>query len=122
MAVISGVDGYLPDFRTATPSGDMTPEQELVWPQILRLLRADITVRARRSSDAGLAAMAATLHSTVTWRDNVVEVQLRHHGRRSSAGAPGWWTAGGPGSGSCTPGHRRGGPGRRALTLILQRQ
>ncbi|WP_285790462.1 DUF5937 family protein [Micromonospora sp. NBRC 101691] len=147
MAVISGVDGYLPDFLTATPSGDMTPEDELerlrevpderlrfdlhkmeirsagarqreiqemiadparartaivtawqqvwetllapVWPQMLRLLRADIAVRARRSSDAGLAAMAATLHSTVSWRDEVVEVQLRHHGETIDCGGTG---------------------------------
>lgn len=137
LAVVCGADGYMPDFLTATPSGDMTPEEELerlrevpterlqfdlqkmvvrstgarqleirdlieapdharrviadawqqvwetllapVWPQMLRLLRADIAVRARRSSDAGLAHMAATLHSTVTWADEVVRVQMRHH-------------------------------------------
>ncbi|MEV0953820.1 DUF5937 family protein [Promicromonospora sp. NPDC050249] len=137
MAVISGVDGYMPDFLTATPSGDMTPEEEAerlrevpderlrfdlekmvlrstgarqqeirdliaapdharkviveawqevwdtllapVWPQMLRLLRADIGVRARRSSDAGLAEMASTLHSTVTWADEMVRVQMRKH-------------------------------------------
>jgi DNA-binding transcriptional ArsR family regulator len=147
MALISGVDGYLPDFLTSTPSGDMTPEEELdrlravpderlrfdlrkmevrstgerqreireliadpgrartavvaawqrvwetlmapVWPQMLRLLRADIAVRSRRSSDAGLAAMAATLHSTVTWRDEVVQVQLRHHGETVDCGGTG---------------------------------
>jgi len=137
MAVISGVDGYMPDFLTADPSGDMTPEEELerlrqvpdeqlrsdlqkmvirssgarqheiralianpararaaivaawqevwdalltpVWPQILRLLRADIMVRARRSSDAGLAEMVATLHSTVTWHNDAVQVELPHY-------------------------------------------
>jgi DNA-binding transcriptional ArsR family regulator len=137
MAVICGADGYMPDFLTATPSGDMTPEEELerlrevpdeqlrldlekmvlrstgarqeeiralisapgyarqviadawqevwaallapVWPQMLRLLRGDIAVRARRSSDAGLAVMASTLHSTVTWADEIVRVQMRQH-------------------------------------------
>jgi DNA-binding transcriptional ArsR family regulator len=137
LAVICGVDGYLPDFLTATPSGDMTPAEEAerlrqvpaerlrfdlekmvlrstgarqqeirdliaapdrartliaeawqevwdallapVWPQMLRLLRADVAVRARRSSDAGLAEMAGTLHSTVTWADEVVRVQMRKH-------------------------------------------
>jgi hypothetical protein len=137
MAVISGVEGYMPDFLTATPSGDMTPEEEAerlrqvpderlqfdlqkmvlrstgarqqeirdliaapdharkviveawqevwdtllapVWPQMLRLLRADIGVRARRSSDTGLAEMASTLHSTVTWADEIVRVQMRRH-------------------------------------------
>ena len=46
---------------------------------MLRLLRADIAVRARRSSDAGLAEMASTLHSTVSWSDEVVRVQMRFH-------------------------------------------
>ncbi|MFI9485781.1 DUF5937 family protein [Promicromonospora sp. NPDC052451] len=137
MAVICGVDGYMPDFLTATPSGDMTPEEEAerlrhvpderltfdlgkmvlrstgarqqeireliaapararamiveawqevwdallapVWPQMLHLLRADIAVRARRSSENGLADMASTLHSTVTWADEIVRVQMRKH-------------------------------------------
>lgn len=137
LAVVCGAEGYMPDFLTSTPSGDMTPEEELarlrevpderlrldlqkrvvrstgaqqqelrdllahprqaraaiadawwqtweellapVWPQLLRLLRADIAVRARRSSDAGLAHMAAGLHSTVTWGDEVVRVQMRRH-------------------------------------------
>lgn len=137
MAVVSGMDGYMPDFLTGTPSGDMTPGEELerlravpeerlrfdlekmvlrssgarqqeirdliaapdraraliaeaweevweallapVWPQMLRLLRADVAVRARRSGDVGLAEMAGTLHSTVTWADEIVRVQLRRH-------------------------------------------
>lgn len=137
LATVCGADGYMPDFLTATPSGDMTPQEELerllavpaerlqfdlrkmvarssgarqqeirelianpdearariaaaweevweallapVWPQLLRLLHADIAVRARRSSDAGLAAMASTLHSSVTWADEVVLVQMRRH-------------------------------------------
>ncbi len=137
LTAVSGVEGYLPDFLTATPSGDMTPQEELarlrevrtellqfdlekmvlrsagarqqeirnliaapedarariadaweevwesllapVWPQMLRVLRADIAVRSRRSSDAGLAEMAGTLHSTVTWHDEVVRVEMRRH-------------------------------------------
>lgn len=147
LATISGVEGYLPDFLTSAPSGDMTPEEELdrlrqvpddqlrydlgkmvlrssgarqheirdliahpararsaiveawqqvwetllapVWPQMLRLLRADIAVRARRSSDAGLAEMAATLHSTVTWQDDVVRVRLPHYANTVDCGGTG---------------------------------
>ncbi len=137
MCAVSGAQGYLPDFLTATPSGDMTPAEEIerlhevpdehvhrdlvkravrstgaeqarlqqladdparsrdliarawaqvwetllapVWPQLLRLARADIAVRSRRSSDAGLGEMASTLHSTVTWADDVVRVQMSMH-------------------------------------------
>ena len=147
LAVISGVDGYMPDFLTADPSGDMTPEEELerlrqvpderlesdlrkmvlrssgarqreirelvadpglarkkivaawqevwdallapVWPQMLRLLRADIAVRARRIGDAGLAEMATTLHSTVTWHDDAVRVELPHYGAEVDCGGTG---------------------------------
>ena len=147
MAVVSGVDGYMPDFLTADPAGDMTPEEEVerlrqvpderlradlqkmvirssgerqreiralvedpararreivaawqevwdallapVWPQMLRLLRADIAVRARRSSDAGLAEMVASLHSTVTWHDDAVRVQLPHYGATVDCGGTG---------------------------------
>lgn len=137
LASVCGPRGYLPDFLTATPTGDMTPQDELarlrevpaarlrtdlhkmldratgarkqqlqemivspersreriaaaweevweallspVWPQMLRLLRADIAVRARRSSDAGLAEMGATLHSTVSWEGEVVRVAMTAH-------------------------------------------
>lgn len=137
MTLVCGSSGYLPDFLTATPSGDMSPEEELerlretpadrlcfdldkraerssgarqqeireliaapdrtraaiadawhevwesllapVWPQMLHLMRADISVRARRSSNAGLAAMANTLHSSVTWSDEVVQVRMTAH-------------------------------------------
>ncbi|GAA4604471.1 DUF5937 family protein [Actinoplanes octamycinicus] len=147
LATISGVDGYLPDFLTSAPSGDMTPEEELerlrrvpdeqlradlhkmvlrsggarqreireliadpararativaawqevwatllapVWPQMLRLMRADIAVRARRIGDAGIAEMAATLHSTVTWRDDVVRVELPHYANSVDCGGTG---------------------------------
>lgn len=137
LAVISGADGYMPDFLTSSPSGDMTPQEELarlravpeerlradlakmldrstgvrheeiralrvdpasarsriadaweavweqllapVWPQMLRLLRADIAVRVRRIGDRGLGEMAATLHSSVTWSEGTVRVRTRLH-------------------------------------------
>ncbi|MGD7789401.1 ArsR/SmtB family transcription factor [Propionibacteriaceae bacterium Y1700] len=137
LATIIGADGYMPDFLTSTPAGDMTPEQEAArlaevpaerlqfdlhkmvlrstgarqeeirgliadpdhartaiaeawqqvwdallephWPQLLRVLRADIAVRARRNSEVGLAQMAGTLHSTVTWGENSVQVEMRQH-------------------------------------------
>ncbi|EWS82567.1 ArsR family transcriptional regulator [Brachybacterium phenoliresistens] len=137
IAVISGIDGYMPDFLTSTPSGDMTPDDELarlrevpdellridlakmldrstgvrheeiralredpprarariaaaweeaweallapVWPQMLRLLRADIGVRVRRIGERGLGEMASTLHSSVTWADGTVSVRMRLH-------------------------------------------
>lgn len=142
MTLVSGVRGYMPDFLTATPVGEMTPEQELqrlaevsderlsydlskmvdrasgaehealramvadpdrtrgrilqawakvweallapVWPQMTRLLRADIAARTRAVGDAGLAAMVDGLHSTVTWGGNAetIRVQLRYHGER----------------------------------------
>ncbi|MEV0900822.1 DUF5937 family protein [Actinoplanes sp. NPDC049802] len=147
MAMISGVDGYLPDFLTADPAGDMTPEEELerlrripdervrsdlrkmvirssgarqrelremagdpgraraaivaawqevwetllapVWPQMLRLLRADVAVRARRIGEAGIAEMAATLHSSVTWHDGAIRVGLGHYGNTVDCGGTG---------------------------------
>ena len=132
LADVIGAQGYLPDFLTPAPTGDMTLDRELVllldvpldhiardlgkmvdrssgarrerllrlqanpadarqqinewcsvvwdhlvapfWPQIQRLARADINVRARRSADEGLAAMIATLHSTVSWSEHSVVV------------------------------------------------
>lgn len=50
-----------------------------VWPQLERLLRADIAVRARTIATGGIAAMAGGLHRTVRWSDNAVRVQLRRH-------------------------------------------
>lgn len=133
MSLVCGHRSYFPDFLTAAPSGDMTPEAELdrlvkvsdekiyedlrkratisdtvdarllirladdpaearnriagaweqlwdslmapVWPQIHRLLQADISVRARRSSAAGLGSMAKTLHSTITWDTPRIQVR-----------------------------------------------
>lgn len=137
MAVIIGVDGYFPDFLTATPSWDMDPDAEAarlrtvrpelfradltkmlarsmgrrheaiarmiehpirargmiadawlelweallapVWPQVERILRADIAVRARRVTTDGLAAMVSALHESVTWHGDAVRVRMRQH-------------------------------------------
>ncbi|WP_435746986.1 DUF5937 family protein [Microbacterium sp. PMB16] len=137
LATVIGDDGYLPDFLTAAPHWDMTPDAELaalrdaaldpmrvdfgkmivrstgtrqqslrvmhddperarsmiadawsevwdaalapVWPQLERLLRADIAVRARTIATAGIASMAGSLHPQVTWGAGAVRVSLRRH-------------------------------------------
>lgn len=137
LAAVIGDDGYLPDFLTASPRWDMTPEAELdalreapldpmrvdlgkmvqrstgarqralrgmqgdparartmiadawsevwdaalapAWAQLERLLRADITVRARTIAAAGIAGMAGDLHPQVTWGAGAVRVALRRH-------------------------------------------
>lgn len=50
-----------------------------VWRQLERILRADIAVRSRAVATDGLAAMAAELHSKVSWSDSAVRVELRKH-------------------------------------------
>ncbi|MBW1639065.1 winged helix-turn-helix transcriptional regulator [Microbacterium resistens] len=50
-----------------------------VWPQLERLLRADIAVRSRVVASAGLAAMASDIHPAVSWGDDAVRVRLRRH-------------------------------------------
>ncbi|NYD53637.1 ArsR/SmtB family transcription factor [Microbacterium pseudoresistens] len=49
------------------------------WPQLERMLRADIAVRARTVTTAGLAAMAAGIHPDVGWGDDAVRVRMRLH-------------------------------------------
>ena len=51
-----------------------------VWPQLERLLRADIAVRARRVTTDGLAAMVGALHESVAWHGDGVRVRMRLHG------------------------------------------
>jgi hypothetical protein len=51
-----------------------------VWPQLERLLRADIGARSRRVTTHGLGAMVDTLHEAVTWAPDAVRVRLRLHG------------------------------------------
>jgi len=137
LAAVIGDDGYMPDFLTAAPRWDMTPEAEHdalraaplepmridfgkmvvrstgarqqalrrmqddpararrmiadawsevwdaalapVWPQLERLLRADIAARARTIASAGIASMAGNLHPQVTWGSGAVRVSLRRH-------------------------------------------
>lgn len=50
-----------------------------VWPQLERVLRADIAVRARRVATDGIAAMVGALHESVTWQGDAVRVRLRRH-------------------------------------------
>ncbi|MFC9561564.1 DUF5937 family protein [Agromyces sp. NPDC056965] len=50
-----------------------------VWPQLERLLRADIAVRARRMTTEGIAAMVGGLHESVAWHGDAVRVRLRRH-------------------------------------------
>ena len=50
-----------------------------VWPQLERILRADIAVRARRVTTDGIAAMVAALHESITWHGESVRVRMRLH-------------------------------------------
>ncbi|QEO13864.1 winged helix-turn-helix transcriptional regulator [Agromyces intestinalis] len=50
---------------------------EPVWPQLERILRADIAVRARRIASDGIAATVGALHASVSWSGDAVRVQLR---------------------------------------------
>ena len=49
------------------------------WPQLERLLHADIGSRVRRLGEGGLAAMFGALHEAVEWRAGAVRVRLRLH-------------------------------------------
>jgi hypothetical protein len=50
-----------------------------VWPQLERLLRADIAVRAQAIATTGIAGMAGALHTQVSWGAGAVRVTLRRH-------------------------------------------
>ncbi|SFR70707.1 regulatory protein, arsR family [Agromyces sp. CF514] len=50
-----------------------------VWPQLERILRADIAVRSRRIATDGLGGMVGALHRSVDWSDDAVRVELRMH-------------------------------------------
>ena len=137
LAAVIGDDGYMPDFLTAAPRWDMTPDAEVdalrtaalepmrvdfgkmvlrsqgarqralqdmqahpirarrmiadawsdvwdaalapVWPQLERILRADIATRSRTIAASGISAMAGELHERVSWGDGGVRVRLRKH-------------------------------------------
>lgn len=49
------------------------------WPQLERLLRADIGVRSRRISTHGVGDMAESLHEQVSWGPDAVRVRLAKH-------------------------------------------
>lgn len=49
------------------------------WPQLERILHADVAVRSRRTSTDGLGRMVETLHEAVTWAPDAVRVRLRMH-------------------------------------------
>lgn len=50
-----------------------------VWPQLERILRADIAVRSRTIAADGIGGMAAGIHPAVSWGDGAVRVALRRH-------------------------------------------
>ncbi|WP_307865138.1 DUF5937 family protein [Myceligenerans salitolerans] len=50
------------------------------WPQLERILRADVGVRTRRATTDGLGSMVSTLHEAVSWTQDAVHVRLRLHG------------------------------------------
>lgn len=50
-----------------------------VWPQLERILRADVAERSRSVATEGLAAMASGIHPWVSWGDGSVRVRLRRH-------------------------------------------
>ena len=50
-----------------------------VWPQLERILRADIAVRARRVTTDGLATMVGALHESVDVARRRVRVRMRLH-------------------------------------------
>jgi hypothetical protein len=50
-----------------------------VWPQLERLVRADIAVRSRMIATDGIARMADALHPSVSWGEGAVRVELRLH-------------------------------------------
>ena len=137
LAAVIGDDGYMPDFLTAAPHWDMTPDAEVdalrtasldpmrvdfgkmvlrsqgarqqalrdmqehpirarrmiadawsevwdavlapVWPQLERILRADIATRSRTIAASGISAMAGDLHERVSWGNGAVRVRLRKH-------------------------------------------
>ncbi|MEJ1088602.1 DUF5937 family protein [Microbacterium sp. Mu-80] len=50
-----------------------------IWPQLERMLRADVAVRSRTIATDGIGRMASGIHSAVSWGDDAVRVALRRH-------------------------------------------
>ncbi|WP_022892953.1 ArsR/SmtB family transcription factor [Agromyces subbeticus] len=75
MAVIIGVEGYFPDFLTATPGWDMTPADEAERLAAVRpeLLRADLTKMLARSTGARNAAIARMIEHPLRARAMISE-------------------------------------------------
>lgn len=67
--------GLIADAWAAVWDAALSP----VWPQLERLLRADVAVRSRRIATAGIASMAGDLHPQVSWGGGAVRVALRRH-------------------------------------------
>jgi DNA-binding transcriptional ArsR family regulator len=58
------------------------------WPRLRELLQADITYRARRFADGGMAAVLGDLHPRVRWQDNTtLQIQLSVQGDHQLGGA-----------------------------------
>lgn len=49
------------------------------WPQLERILRADVGARSRRTLIHGVGEMVGSLHEAVSWAPNAVQVRLRMH-------------------------------------------
>lgn len=70
--------GMIADAWAAVWDAALSP----VWPQLERLLRADVAVRSRTIATAGIASMAGDLHPQVSWGGGAVRVALRRHGEQ----------------------------------------
>jgi len=49
------------------------------WAQVRRLITADIDLRVRRVAVNGVAAMVGSLHGSVAWHRDAIEVEMRKH-------------------------------------------
>jgi DNA-binding transcriptional ArsR family regulator len=50
------------------------------WPRVKALLEADIAHRARRLTEAGPAGLFADFHTTISWRDGILDVDQPYKG------------------------------------------
>ena len=49
------------------------------WTQVRRLITADIDLRVRRVAVDGVAAMVGSLHRSVAWHRDAIEIEMRKH-------------------------------------------